>query len=146
MFLAVRRLWKKAWRFIRIFQTPMLGGEKMNTDLLIVGGGPAGLNAAYKAASNGLKTTVIDKWFTLGGQLNQHTKLHNNLPHHFSQQRCFQLVDYLVNRLKGLDVRILENHTMIGAFQDGNVGVTNGSSTFPVNAEKVMITTGAMEE
>lgn len=118
----------------------------MNTDLLIVGGGPAGLNAAYKAASNGLKTTVIDKWFTLGGQLNQQTQFHNNLPHHFSQQRGFQLVDYLVDRLKGLDVRILENHTMIGAFQDGNVGVTNGSSTFPVNAEKVMITTGAMEE
>src|SRR5699024_3864355 len=118
----------------------------MNTDLLIVGGGPAGLNAAYKAASNGVKTTVIDKWFTLGGQLKQQTQFYNNLPHHFSKQRGFQLADHLVDRLKALDVWILENHTMIGAYQDGNVGLTDGSDTFPVNAEKIMITTGAMEE
>ncbi|SFB38599.1 sarcosine oxidase subunit alpha [Lentibacillus halodurans] len=118
----------------------------MNTDLLIVGGGPAGLNAAYKAASNGLKTTVIDRWFTLGGQLNQQTQFYNNLPQHFENQRGYQLANYLIDRLRKLDVKILENHKMIGAYNNGSIGVTDGKSTFQVQAANVIMTTGAMEE
>lgn len=118
----------------------------MNTDLLIVGGGPAGLNAAYKAASNGVKTTVIDNWFMLGGNLKNQTQFYHYLPYHLSSQRGFQLAEYLTDRLKKLDVTILESHMVIGAYQNGNVGVTDGSNTFPVNAKKIVIATGAEEE
>lgn len=118
----------------------------MNTDLLIIGGGPAGLNAAYQAASNGIKTTIIDKWFTLGNQLKSQTQVYKNLPKNYPEQRGFELADFLVKRLKGLDVTILTNHTMVGVYKDGNVGITDGSQTFPIEAKKVIVSTGAMEE
>lgn len=52
----------------------------MNTDcdLLIVGGGPAGLAASVYAASEGLRTTVIEKK-SLGGQAGTSSKIENLL-------------------------------------------------------------------
>jgi len=118
----------------------------MNTDLLIVGGGPAGLNAAYKACSNGIQTTIVDECLTLGGQLNSQTQLYQNLPQDFSTQRGFEFAHSLVHRLKKLDLTILTDHKMIGAYQDGNIGVATENKTFPIYAKKIIISTGAAEE
>ncbi|HSK62360.1 MAG TPA: FAD/NAD(P)-binding oxidoreductase, partial [Pyrinomonadaceae bacterium] len=41
----------------------------MHSDVLIVGAGPAGLAAAYRAATAGLRTTVVDDNPNLGGQI-----------------------------------------------------------------------------
>ena len=38
-------------------------------ELVIIGGGPAGMQAAKKAAERGFKTTIICKEKELGGQL-----------------------------------------------------------------------------
>lgn len=42
---------------------------KRNTDLVIIGGGPAGLAAAIEARRAGLTTVVIDERVSLGGQI-----------------------------------------------------------------------------
>src|SRR5699024_8550694 len=118
----------------------------MNTDLLIIGGGPAGLSAAYAAASNGIKTTIIDESYSLGGQLKHQTQFFDHLPYGFAKQRGYQLCDYLIDRIRDFDITILENHTMIGSYQNGNIGVTDENHTFPLNAEKVIIAVGADEK
>ncbi len=46
-------------------------------DLLIVGGGPAGLAAAINAASEGLETCVIDSRAVLGGQARESSAIEN---------------------------------------------------------------------
>jgi len=43
------------------------------TDIAIIGGGPAGLSAAIYAASLGAKVTLIDDGLELGGQLIKQT-------------------------------------------------------------------------
>ena len=43
--------------------------EIKKTDILIVGGGAAGLSAASEAASYGAKVTVLESDLHLGGQL-----------------------------------------------------------------------------
>ncbi|WP_099159622.1 NAD(P)/FAD-dependent oxidoreductase [Virgibacillus ndiopensis] len=118
----------------------------METDLLIIGGGPAGLHAAYVAASNGIKTIVVDESFSLGGQLRQQTQRLTNLPKQFDSQIGITLMQTLVERLTDLDVTILSKHTMIGTYKDGRIGVSNGQRTIPISAEKVIVTTGAAEE
>ncbi len=47
---------------------PESDAEKVETDLVIVGGGPAGLTAGIYAARSGLKTVVVEKG-VLGGQV-----------------------------------------------------------------------------
>jgi len=38
-------------------------------DLLVIGGGPAGLSAALKSSKHGVKTAIIEERITLGGQI-----------------------------------------------------------------------------
>lgn len=46
----------------------MVVGEFMQeTDLLVIGGGPGGYHAAFRAASNGIQTTIVDTMPSLGG-------------------------------------------------------------------------------
>lgn len=49
------------------------------SDLLIVGGGPAGLSAAINAASEGLKTTILEGSSQLGGQAKESNAIENFL-------------------------------------------------------------------
>lgn len=48
-------------------------------DLLIIGGGPAGLAAAVNAASEGLVTIVLEKDGTVGGQASTSSRIENYL-------------------------------------------------------------------
>lgn len=50
------------------FFIPESDAEQIETDLVIIGGGPAGLTAAIYAARSGLNTVVLEK-DTLGGQV-----------------------------------------------------------------------------
>lgn len=118
----------------------------MNTDVLIIGGGPAGLHAAYVVASKGAKTILVDESFCLGGQLNQQTQHLKDLPKAFDKRTGIALARTLTDRLSGLDITVLLQHTMIGMYQDGRVGVSNGEEIIPISAEKIIVTTGAAEE
>lgn len=41
--------------------------ETMSTDLVVIGGGPGGYTAAFRAADLGLKTLLVERYDTLGG-------------------------------------------------------------------------------
>jgi len=43
------------------------GGADIECDLLVLGGGPGGYSAAFRAADLGLKTVVVERYATLGG-------------------------------------------------------------------------------
>ena len=42
-------------------------GDGINTDLVVIGSGPGGYTAAFRAADLGLNVTLIEKYSTLGG-------------------------------------------------------------------------------
>jgi len=50
-----------------------------NCDLLVIGAGPAGLAAAVNAASEGLKTIVLDRALSVGGQASSSSRIENYL-------------------------------------------------------------------
>ena len=43
------------------------GAADIDCDLLVLGGGPAGYSAAFRAADLGLKTVIVERYGTLGG-------------------------------------------------------------------------------
>lgn len=57
----------------------MLTNLSTDCDLIIVGGGPAGLAASVYAASEGLKTTLLERLPRLGGQAASSSRIDNYL-------------------------------------------------------------------
>lgn len=45
----------------------VVGEFTQDTDLLVIGGGPGGYHAAFRAAANGIETTIVDAEPALGG-------------------------------------------------------------------------------
>ncbi|WP_284035563.1 NAD(P)/FAD-dependent oxidoreductase [Neobacillus sp. 114] len=118
----------------------------METDVLIIGAGPAGLEAAFETAVRGLDVMIVDESFTKGGQLIQQTQLVRFLPASYSPMRGFELAQKLVDQLENLPVHYLLGHRVIGMYKDGTIGVTDEKNVFPVKAKKIIVATGAAEK
>ncbi|USK47778.1 NAD(P)/FAD-dependent oxidoreductase [Bacillus sp. CMF12] len=118
----------------------------MKTDVLIIGGGPAGLSAAIETASRGLDVTIVDEASKLGGQLNQQTQALRPLPSVHEPMRGFELADKLIEQVKGFNVRPLLNHRVVGFYADGSAGITDEENVFPVKAKKIIVASGAAEK
>lgn len=118
----------------------------MKTDLLIIGSGPAGLTAAIEATKYGCDAIIVDEAFSLGGQLKQQTQFLNDLPKGMESQRGTTLAKQFIAKLDRSKVKTLLSHTMVGKYANGNVGVTDGKNTFPIEAKQIIIATGAAEK
>ncbi|WP_408011246.1 NAD(P)/FAD-dependent oxidoreductase [Pseudalkalibacillus sp. A8] len=117
----------------------------MKTDVLIIGGGPAGLSAAIELGARDLHVTILDESNELGGQLHQQTQVLKRLPSTYRNLRGFELAEQLVNEVNQLSVHQLLGHRVIGLYEDGSVGISDDLNVFPVRAKKIIVSTGAYE-
>ncbi|MCS0673653.1 NAD(P)/FAD-dependent oxidoreductase [Cytobacillus firmus] len=118
----------------------------MKTDVLIIGGGPAGLSAAIETASRGLDVTIVDEASKLGGQLNQQTQELRPLPSVYEPMRGFELANKLIEQIKDFNVRPLLKHRVVGFYADGSAGITDEVNVFPIKAKKIIVASGAAEK
>ncbi|MDQ0269813.1 NAD(P)/FAD-dependent oxidoreductase [Cytobacillus purgationiresistens] len=117
----------------------------MDTDVLIIGAGPAGIVAAIETASKGLNVTIIDESNLLGGQLRQQTQMLQSLPSPYQSMRGFELAQDLTNQLTQFPIRYLLEHRIIGIYANGSLGITDELNVFPIMAKKIIVATGATE-
>lgn len=87
-------------------------------DLLIIGGGPAGLNAALYAKRKGLNVGLIAK--ALGGQVKDTSRVENYLG--TGSLSGEDLVESFVSHLKSLEVPILEGQMVVAYEREANLG------------------------
>lgn len=113
----------------------------METDVLIIGGGAAGLAAAYELASRGVEVAVVDEGRSLGGQFKQQTQMLKDLG-----MRGFEYITKLIHDLTELKVKFFLNHTFIGTYEDQTIGLSNGEEIFPVKAKRIILAVGAAEK
>jgi thioredoxin reductase len=119
----------------------------MNVDVLVIGGGLAGLAAAYEAAKRGLKVAIVEESWSLGGQLRQQTQYIDGLPAPYEGLRGYEVVQALISECSSLPMPIdtYLNHNVIGVYADGSVGVSNGERVIPIQARAIIVATGAAE-
>ncbi|PWJ10334.1 sarcosine oxidase subunit alpha family protein [Jannaschia seohaensis] len=84
-------------------------------DLLVVGGGPAGLMAALQAAEAGTDVILADEDEILGGRLTREAEQIDGRPGHVWAAET-------VTRLTALGVRIMPRTTVTGAYDGGTYG------------------------
>ena len=119
------------------------------TDLLVIGGGAAGLCAAAEAAAAGACVTVIESDLHPGGQLVKQTHKFFGSKDEYAGTRGYKIADILLDEIKALGgkVDIRCNSTVTGYYvEEGLYTVMEGEDDYyRVKAKKAVVATGAQE-
>jgi thioredoxin reductase (NADPH) len=116
---------------------PESDAELVETDLVVVGGGPAGLTAGIYAVRSGMKTAVVER-DTLGGQVTT-TPIVENYPG-FTHVGGKALVDLLVSHALEY-VQIFQGEEVMGIERGERIMVVTTRRRFLTKA--VLLATGA---
>ncbi len=118
------------------------------TDVLIIGGGPAGLSAAVELGKLGIKTLVVDDKDRLGGKLILQThKFFGSVEDSYAGTRGYRIARLLEKQLAEYNsVSVWLAATAVGVFSDRIVGVVQGNSYRKIKAKKLLVAAGAREK
>jgi sarcosine oxidase, subunit alpha len=105
--------------------------RRRHADVLVVGGGAAGLHAALAAAEQGADVVLCDEGLELGGRL--------------LAEGAHGRARELAERARSAGVEVLTSAPALGAF-DGLVPVWQGDTLHQIRAGRVVYATGAIEQ
>lgn len=117
----------------------------MKTDVLIIGGGPAGMAAALGCAENGTKCTIVERNAFLGGILRQ--CIHNGFGlHYFGEE--FTGPEYANKFIEKVNsnkkIKVLLN-TFVTKVEGKTVSVTSEKGIEKISARAVVLAMGCRE-
>ena len=115
------------------------------TDIAIIGAGPAGLSAAYQAARAGAKVLVIDENHRPGGQLFKQIHKFFGSSAHQAGTRGFVIGQQLLQRVRDSGAEVWLDTVVFGMEPDKTLGVIHENRNYAVRAKAVIAATGAKE-
>ncbi|MCK5833783.1 FAD-dependent oxidoreductase [bacterium] len=117
-------------------------------DVLIIGGGPAGLAAANETVKAGCKTILLDDAFKPGGQLVKQTHKFFGSEMEYAGVRGIWIADKLLENIK--DNPLFKTYlrtTACGLYEDGIItALFEDSEYLKFKPKKLIIATGALEK
>ncbi len=120
----------------------------VETDVLIIGAGPAGLSAAVELASGNASMIIADDKMELGGKLGLQT--HNffgSIRDCHAGMRGMDIGTLLAEEVEELDsVQIWLDSPVVGVFSDGFVGIVKSGKYHLIRPKHLLITAGAREK
>ncbi len=122
--------------------------ETMKRDVLIIGGGPAGLSAAKELGANNIDILLIDDKSSVGGKLLLQThKFFGSIDDCYAGTRGIKIAELLRDEVSSLkSVEVWVNTTAIGMFADNKVGLLKDGKYILIEPKKILIATGAREK
>lgn len=121
---------------------------EVETDVLIVGGGPAGLAAAIELGSHGARVVLCDDRPTLGGKLTLQT--HNffgSVDDCYAGQRGTAIARTLEDEARGqATVDLWTASPVVGVFDGGSIGVERQGKFTVVRPKRFLVAAGAREK
>ncbi len=123
--------------------------ELIETNLLIIGGGPAGLCAAIEAAKCGCKVTIVDESLALGGQLIKQTHKFFGSAMVYAGKRGMEIGKLFVNEIEKLSGKIdyLLNTSAVAVYGTKLfLCMKDEEQLYEIVPDYVLITVGAQEK
>jgi sarcosine oxidase subunit alpha len=125
---------------------PRIDKVHENVDLVIIGGGPAGLAAALEAGRRGAKVVVLDDKKMLGGQLVKQTHRFFGDARHHAGVRGIRIAEKLTKEISKLgNIKPYLGASVFGIFDKHTVGAVQEDRLLKFEARKIIIATGAYE-
>jgi len=118
-------------------------------EVLIIGGGPAGLSAAIELGKRGTKTLIVDDKDRLGGKLVLQThKFFGSVEDSHAGTRGYEIAKILEKELCEYEsVEIWLNTSAAAVFSDRIVGVVRDNRKYRrIKPQKLLVTAGAREK
>jgi len=118
--------------------------DKM-TDICVIGGGPAGLQAAIVVKELGGNVIIVDDNPVLGGQLIKQTHKFFGSKLHYCGVRGIDIATILGDRTKELAIEVVNDATVIGYYDNDTLGILRHDKLFSLKAKRYIFATGASE-
>ncbi len=120
-----------------------------DVEVLVIGGGPAGLSAAIEAASAGHGVLILDSGLKAGGQLVKQSHKFFGSSLEYAGTRGFRIAGILLDELSRLGSRVVIQplSTAVSCYpEEGVIGCVQGEDRyFRVRAGRIVVATGAQE-
>lgn len=117
-----------------------------DTEILIIGGGPAGLKAAISAAKQGADVLLADRNASLGGQLTKQTHMFFGSQKQYASERGIAIAANLTAEvLASKKIRVLTDTTALGYFEDKSVTLDICGKFQALYPKRLIVATGAQE-
>lgn len=118
----------------------------ISTEITVIGGGPAGLQAAVAAADAGAKVLLVDNSDRLGGQLVKQTHMFFGSQQQFAGTRGIDIAGKLISRVaQQPNITVLTEATALGLYEDGMITVEQDNRMLRVKSQLIIVATGASE-
>jgi thioredoxin reductase len=114
-------------------------------ELVIIGGGPAGLSSAIEARKKGVDVLLIDENLRPGGQLFKQIHRFFGSKEHLAGVRGFVIGEKLLKEVKELNVEVWLNSNVYGIFKGNVIGVIKDGKNIVLKAKSIILATGAIE-
>jgi NADPH-dependent 2,4-dienoyl-CoA reductase/sulfur reductase-like enzyme/Fe-S-cluster-containing hydrogenase component 2/bacterioferritin-associated ferredoxin len=122
--------------------------SSVETEVLIIGGGPAGLSAAVELGKLGVRTLLVDDKDRLGGKLVLQThKFFGSVEDSHAGTRGYEIGEILAADVaRHPSVEVWLNTTAVAVFSDRVVGLVRDGRYVMVKPAKLMVAAGAREK
>ena len=116
-------------------------------DVVVIGGGPAGLSAAIQAAESNMRVILFDRGAQTGGQLLKQTHKFFGSREQFAGQRGFHIAENLSQQADlNPNIEIKRDTVVLGIYEDGVITYKGKNCYGRLTAGKTILATGASEK